>query len=86
MTKAQRHQFYKDMMKAACEDTNVHYGFCTLIRNMGWFYMELKDLRELYKMKPKKENLVNFVYWFHTTTDGWRKRLELLQKCIELTK
>lgn len=93
LTKKQRNTVYKAMLKYAVEDEDVRYGFCKLtiriyysqlITSKLYFkYGGIFDFKELISFKPK--TYTRYGYWFDCTYEGWEKRIEILQKCIELT-
>jgi hypothetical protein len=96
LTKDQRHTAYIIMLAEAenridelAEDGD---GFCWLIcdtfgiysnwdrQDDGMYGNNTKFFTELQKKKPKGKH-----YWFDTDENGWNKRIELLNKCIEET-
>lgn len=84
MTKKQRHQFYKKLLKLVCIDPAVDFGLCHYCRLLGInVYCNMdKLLPELYSFKPKH---THSDYWFSRNAKGWEKRIEIIQKCIEMT-
>ena len=92
MTKKQRHVFYKKLLKEVCKDPSTLFGLCFYIDRLPDYYIEIYNnkefethLPELWGMKPKHKNTGNPDYWFHNTPDGWKKRIALIEQCIELT-
>lgn len=98
ITKKQRNEVYRAMLKYALKDPNVNYGFCNLLTEIYWAdkrvykkslisrdlfysYRNICDFTELIKYEPN----THFGYWFACTTEGWEKRIEILQKCIKQT-
>lgn len=89
MTKKQRHQFYKKLLKNICEDPNTSYGLCLYVFKTVTidvrFGRHLCDFPELCSKRPKRMYKYG-VYWFPCTTKGWEKRIALVEQCIEETK
>lgn len=93
LTKKQRNNIYKRMLEYAINDPRVNYGFCALIdyiflTNTGnyehiWWSISIEkdSLVELYNKKPESF----WGYWFPLDTKGWKKRIKLLEECIEET-
>lgn len=99
MKRKQRNKFYKKMLKVACADPSVDYGFCRLMRdcanyeqlslvNSFDFYSEFmkKHLPELFSFRPRPlpEELNGF--WFPKTRGGWKIRIGILVQCKAKTK
>lgn len=87
LTKAQRKSIYKKVLKAACEDPSVAYGFCRYFKivlcKLGYgtfIYCThiYKSFPEFYKLKPN-----DGPYWWPLTLKGWEKRIKLFHNMIE---
>ena len=68
---------YKNLLKDVCNDPSVDYGFCHYLKGIN-----IRDLEELYRFKPKTPNR-SYPFWFPTTTKGWEKRIDILEKVIK---
>lgn len=90
LTTEDRHAIYKKMLQAALKDPSVSYGFCYLHSQKARIFSKFKDLKELISFQPTNYNPIVHIdssyYWFPCTTKGWEKRIEILLKCMELTK
>ena len=90
MTKRQRHSCYKKLLKIVCKDPETSRGFCFYMRDLGFNTYNKEDFQnnfpELYSFKPKRMAYGFLDYWFPCNYKGWEKRIEILQKCIEMTK
>lgn len=96
MTKQERHKVYEQLLNAMRKGPSVDFGLCYYIANetdygfnKGLYtgfvlYCMEDDLPELYNMQPAE--WYNDDLWFPPTPAGWKKRIALVEKCIELTK
>ena len=81
-----RHKIYKLMLKRAINDPCVNYGFCFLLYTLFLDGItvdsDINSYPELMRFRPKGYR----GFWFPRTTKGWEKRIEILIKCIEMTR
>lgn len=85
-TKAQRHGYYK----AAKEELIASYvffsplsrGICSVLLEVAPLAYERDDFPEFESHRPLKHG----VYWWPRDEEGYQKRLEVLDDCIEKTK
>jgi hypothetical protein len=91
MNKRERHKLYKQLLKIVCADPEVRQGICYYLANLTTLgimlcYRMEELLPELYEKAPKKWKKNFFSYWFPTTYEGWKKRIAIIEQCIEKTK
>lgn len=96
LTKKQRNRIYKRMLKYAINNPRFNYGLCGLIDYTFWNESK-KDYKELWwKINIKEDSLAelcdkkpnsdkDYPYWFPLDSKGWKKRIKLLEECIEET-
>lgn len=88
MTKKERLQFYKRLLKVVCDDPDVDFGFCYYIYNITLKSGNAKtctnmeyNFPELWAKKPERI-IFPSEYWFPRTSKGWEKRIALLEEVI----
>lgn len=92
LTKAQRKSIYKKVLKAACEDERVIFGWCFYFRKLieklygiSYFpsYLVVKTFPEFAKLETFRTTENWDDYWWPTTAKGWQKRIKLFHNMIE---
>ena len=87
-TPSQRLKVYEKMLERFEEMYTIKEhaaGFCWLLKSLAGRNVPIREVVELYKLKPGKNYWATH-YWFSLTPRGYAARKRLLIKAIENTK